>query len=74
MDVIKRADDAGKKVEKIFTDMTIETHEIEKEQTNNEDNIPTNNDEFNVMWKRSTDNQTIQDSKNEIFTLKKKSK
>jgi hypothetical protein len=74
MDVIKRADAVGKKLEKIFTDMSIETHEIEKEQTNDEDHIPRNNDEFNVKRKRSSDNQTIPDLKNEILMLKKKLK
>jgi hypothetical protein len=73
-DGIKRANAAGKKLEKIFTDMSIETHDIDKEQTNEEEHISTKNDEFNVKRKRSSDSQTIQDLKNEIFLLKKKFK
>jgi hypothetical protein len=67
----RRAHTAGKKLEKIFTDMNIESHVIDKEGTNEEEeHIPTNNDVFNVKRKRSSDSQTIEELKNEIFMLK----
>jgi hypothetical protein len=54
--------------------MSIESHEIDKEDINEEEHIPTKNDVFNVKRKRSSDSQTIQELKNQIFMLKKKLK
>jgi hypothetical protein len=51
-------------LEKKFADMSIETHDIDKKETNEkEEHVPTNNDVFNVKRKRSSDSQTIQDLK-----------